>query len=65
MQEGTILGAQLLKSNDYWMITGLIDQTKLNMVSNDTGGELDSGSQDGVSIPTGAVMSCLTMCPAW
>ena len=30
------------------MITGLIDQTKLNIVSGDFGGELDSGGQDGV-----------------
>jgi hypothetical protein len=50
MQQGTLLGAQLLKSKDYWMITGLIDQTKLNIQDGDYGGELDSGSQDGVRL---------------
>ena len=48
MTEGTIKGAQLLKSNDYWMITGLIDQTKLYIQDGDFGGELDSGGQDTV-----------------
>ena len=46
--EGTLLGAQLLKTNDYWMITGLIDQSRINIPSDDFGGELDSGGQDGV-----------------
>jgi hypothetical protein len=49
MPEGTILGAQLLKTNDYWMITGLINQTSINIQAGDFGGELDSGGQDGVS----------------
>ena len=35
MEEGTITGAQLLKTDQYWMITGLINQTLLNMQSND------------------------------
>ena len=48
MTEGTVKGAQLLKSNDYWMLTGIIDQTKLYIQDGDYGGELDSGSQDGV-----------------
>jgi hypothetical protein len=46
---GALLGAQMLKNNDYIMITGLVDQTKINIQSIDAGGELDSGSQDGVS----------------
>lgn len=54
--QGTLLGAQLLKTNDYWMITGLIDQTQLNMQSNDTGGELDCGGQDERGNPIGGLM---------
>jgi hypothetical protein len=56
MTEGTIKGAQLLKSNDYWMITGIIDQPKLDIVTGDYGGELDSGSQDGRGNPIGGLM---------
>ena len=48
--QGTILGAQVLKNNDYWMITGLVDQTRLNIQAGDYGGELDSGGQDGVGV---------------
>jgi hypothetical protein len=33
------------------MITGLIDQTKLNIKDGDFGGELDSGGQDLVCVP--------------
>ncbi|KZV67290.1 hypothetical protein PENSPDRAFT_654220 [Peniophora sp. CONT] len=54
--EGALQGAQLLKTKEYWMITGLIDQTKLNMQSNDTGGELDSGGQDERGNPIGGQM---------
>ena len=48
--EGTILGAQLLKTSDYVMITGLVAQSQINIPSSDYGGELDSGGQDGVSV---------------
>ncbi|TBU32708.1 hypothetical protein BD311DRAFT_654503 [Dichomitus squalens] len=56
MTEGTIKGAQLLKSNDYWMLTGIIDQTKLYIQDGDYGGELDSGSQDGRGNPIGGLV---------
>jgi hypothetical protein len=46
--DGTLLGLQVLKNNDYTMITGFIDQTKINIQAGDPGGELDSGAQDGV-----------------
>ena len=52
MLENTITSAQLLKAPGYWMITGTINQTKLNIVDGDPGGELDSGGQDGVSYST-------------
>jgi hypothetical protein len=50
MLDGTLLGVQVLNTPDYTMITGLIDQTKLNIQAGDYGGECDSGGQDLVSI---------------
>ena len=38
------------------MITGLIDQTKLNIQDGDYGGELDSGGQDERGNPIGGQM---------
>jgi len=54
--QGTILGAQLLTTTDYWMITGLIDQTQIDMQEADYGGELDSGGQDERGNPIGGLM---------
>jgi len=53
---GALQGVQLLKNNDYWMITGLIDQTLVNIQSGDYGGELDSGGQDERGNPIGGLM---------
>ncbi|KAH9913995.1 uncharacterized protein BXZ73DRAFT_92896 [Epithele typhae] len=44
-------GMQILFDGDAYMMTGNIDQTKLNMVDGDFGGELDSGGQDGRGNP--------------
>ena len=49
MPEGAITGMQLLFDGEAYMMTGLIDQTKINIQAGDFGGELDSGGQDGVS----------------
>ena len=46
--DGAIKGMQLLFDGEAYMMTGTIDQTKLNVVAGDFGGELDSGGQDGV-----------------
>ena len=46
MPEGTLLAVQLLKAPDYVQITGLIDQTKINIAAGDYGGELDPHGQD-------------------
>ena len=51
MPEGAITGMQLLFDGEAYMMTGLIDQTKINIQAGDFGGELDSGGQDGVSGP--------------
>ncbi|KAI0317525.1 hypothetical protein OF83DRAFT_128814 [Amylostereum chailletii] len=56
MSAGTIKGAQLLKTPNYWMITGLIDQPQLNIQAGDFGGELDSGGQDERGNPIGGLM---------
>lgn len=54
--QNALKGAQLLKNNDYWMITGLIDQTYVNIQGDDYGGELDSGGQDERGNPIGGLM---------
>ncbi|KAI0034377.1 hypothetical protein K488DRAFT_45608 [Vararia minispora EC-137] len=56
MPEGTITGAQLVKTPDYWMITGLIQQSNIDIASNDTGGELDPGGQDLRGNPIGGLL---------
>jgi len=53
--DGAIKGMQVLKHEEYWMITGMIDQTKLNIQDGDYGGELDSGGQDGRGNPVGGL----------
>jgi hypothetical protein len=47
---------QVLKHEEYWMITGMIDQPKLNIQEGDYGGELDSGGQDGRGNPIGGLV---------
>ena len=65
MPEGTIKGMQLLFDGEAYMMTGIIDQTKLNIQSGDYGGELDSGGQDGVRcVPRDAVVRKLMLCPS-
>ena len=49
MPQGTITGMQILFDGEAYMMTGLLDQTKINITAGDSGGELDSGGQDGVS----------------
>jgi hypothetical protein len=56
MQQGFLKGAQLLKTPQYWMITGLIDQTLIDITDGDTGGELDSGGQDERGNPIGGLL---------
>ncbi|KZV66197.1 hypothetical protein PENSPDRAFT_541447, partial [Peniophora sp. CONT] len=54
--EGTITGAQLVKTANYVMITGLIQQTNINIADGDFGGELDPGGQDLRGNPIGGLM---------
>jgi hypothetical protein len=49
--EGAITGVQFTKAPDYVQVVGFMDQTKLNMLRGDAGGEMD---------PHGADLVCLT-----
>ena len=60
MPEGTITGAQLVKTSNYVMITGLIQQTNINIADGDFGGELDPGGQDLVRKLQLTGCTCLT-----
>lgn len=46
MPPGTLQGVQLLKAPDYVMITGMINQTLIDIKADDDGGELDPHGQD-------------------
>ena len=50
MPEGTIKGMQLISDGEAYMMTGLVNQSKININASDSGGELDSGGQDGVRV---------------
>lgn len=46
MPEGTLTGVQLTKTPDYIQVVGFMDQTKINMVAGDEGGEMDPHGAD-------------------
>ncbi|KIK54534.1 hypothetical protein GYMLUDRAFT_249466 [Collybiopsis luxurians FD-317 M1] len=54
--EGALQGIQVVQSPGYIQVVGFIDQTKLNIVAGDYGGELDSGGQDGRGNPIGGLL---------
>ncbi|VDB84003.1 unnamed protein product [Peniophora sp. CBMAI 1063] len=56
MPPGTLQSVQLLKAPDYVMLTGLINQTLVDMKSDDDGGELDPHGQDLRGNPIGGIM---------
>ena len=49
MPDGTITGVQFTRSPDYVEVVGFMDQTKINMVAGDAGGEMDPHGADLVS----------------
>jgi hypothetical protein len=49
MPDGTITGVQFTKAPDYVQVVGFMDQTKINMVAGDAGGEMDPHGADAVS----------------
>ena len=46
MPDGTITGVQFTKSPDYVEVVGFMDQTKINMIAGDAGGEMDPHGAD-------------------
>jgi hypothetical protein len=46
MPEGTITGVQFTKAPNYVQVVGYMDQTKINMVQGDAGGEMDPHGAD-------------------
>ncbi|CAE6369767.1 unnamed protein product [Rhizoctonia solani] len=53
---GALKGVQFLKTPDYVQITGFIDQTQINLQSDDSGGELDPHGADEQGNPIGGLM---------
>ncbi|KAF9068329.1 hypothetical protein BDP27DRAFT_1224439, partial [Rhodocollybia butyracea] len=56
MPEGTLQGVQVVQSPGYIEIVGFLDQSKINVMTGDEGGELDPGGQDGRGNPIGGLM---------
>jgi hypothetical protein len=52
---GALQGVQFMRTPDYVQVVGFIDQTKINLVSNDTGGELDPHGADMRGNPLGGL----------
>ncbi len=48
--DGTITGVQFTKAPDYVQVVGFMDQTKMNMVAGDAGGEMDPHGADRVCL---------------
>ena len=46
---GALTGVQYMKTPDYVQVVGFIDQTKINLQADDSGGELDPHGADLVS----------------
>lgn len=53
---GALTGVQYLKTPDYIQVVGFIDQTKINMLPDDYGGEMDPHGADLRGNPMGGVM---------
>ncbi|KAH9477219.1 hypothetical protein JR316_0011138 [Psilocybe cubensis] len=56
MPEGTLTGVQLTKTPDYIQVVGFMDQTKINMVAGDEGGEMDPHGADQRGNPMGGLV---------
>ncbi|KAF8957739.1 hypothetical protein BDZ97DRAFT_86893 [Flammula alnicola] len=56
MPAGTITGVQLTKTPDYIQVVGFMDQTKIDMVAGDSGGEMDPHGADLRGNPMGGVV---------
>lgn len=47
---GALTGVQYVKSPDYVQVVGFIDQTKINILAGDYGGEMDPHGADLVGV---------------
>ncbi len=56
MPPGTITGVQLTKTPDYIQVVGFMNQSLINMVADDAGGEMDPHGADQVR----AKIKCLS-----
>ncbi|KAF6766293.1 glycoprotein [Ephemerocybe angulata] len=54
--DGALTGVQFVKSPDYVQVVGFIDQTKINMVAGDAGGEMDPHGADLRGNPMGGII---------
>ncbi|KAI0034376.1 hypothetical protein K488DRAFT_84104 [Vararia minispora EC-137] len=54
--DGALQAVQLLKAPDYVIVSGLINQSFINIASDDSGGELDPHGQDLRGNPIGGLM---------
>ncbi|KAH6915083.1 glycoprotein [Coprinopsis sp. MPI-PUGE-AT-0042] len=54
--DGTITGVQFTKAPDYIQVVGFMDQTKINMLRGDAGGEMDPHGADLRGNPMGGVL---------
>lgn len=52
MPPGTITGVQLTKTPDYVQVVGFMNQTLIDMVAGDSGGEMDPPGADLVRVHT-------------
>lgn len=50
--EGALTGVQFMKTPDYVQVVGFIDQTKIDILQGDFGGEMDPHGADLVSVLT-------------
>lgn len=53
---GALTGVQYVKSPDYVQVVGFIDQTKINMLAGDYGGEMDPHGADLRGNPMGGIL---------
>ncbi|KAF9259419.1 hypothetical protein L218DRAFT_908431 [Marasmius fiardii PR-910] len=54
--QGALQGVQFMKTPDYIQVVGFIDQTKINLQTDDSGGELDPHGADLRGNPMGGVL---------
>jgi hypothetical protein len=54
--EGALKGVQFMRTPSYVQVTGIIDQTLIDLMANDTGGEMDPHGADGRGNPIGSLI---------